>query len=135
MKSMANSLFNGEILYALKEVYPAECVLKAAYTFLDEAYVHIDEDNQHWIVELEAKPGYSLGEKCLRKDFENELVAQSVRLSVFRRTHSLRKILLARAMSSSLIDEQDPLERIIKENNDMEPEIENIIKDWYDVHE
>jgi hypothetical protein len=38
-------------------------------------------------------------------------------------------------MSSSLIDEQDPLERIIKENNDMEPEIENIIKDWYDVHE
>ena len=132
-----NSIFGaGTRIYVLKDIYPSECVLKAAYTFLDKVYVHVDEDNKHWVVDLEAKSNYEFGERQLEKDFENELVAQAVRLSVFKRTHTLREILLARAMSSSLIDSEDPLIKVDVEDEAVSnDQLQHILKDWCERHE
>lgn len=124
------------VFYVLKSIYPAECVLKAAYAFLDKAYMHFDEDETCWIVEIEARPGQEESECCLQKDFENELIAQAVRLSVFKRTHTLREMLLARAMSSSLIEGEETFSQVdVEEENAAYDQLQHILKDWYERHE
>ena len=124
------------VLYVLKSVYPAECVLKAAYAFLDKAYMHIDENETCWVVEIEARSGKETSECCLQKDFENELIAQTVRLSVFKRTHTLREMMLARAMSSSLIEGDDTFSQVdVEEENAADDQLQHILKDWYEQHE
>ena len=59
----------------------------------NEAPVVVANDHVYW---------YFYNDEC-----ENELIIQSVRLSVYQQTRSVREMLLARAMSSSLmVDEQ-----------------------------
>lgn len=124
------------VLYVAKNIYPAECVIKAAYVFLDKAYVHLDEDVKCWIVELEAKEGQQITKLQLQKEFENELIAQAVRLSVFKRTHTLREMLLARAMSSSLIEGDEVMKQLdIDEQIGQDEQLQHILKDWYEKNE
>lgn len=120
----------------IKSIYPAECVIKAAYAFLDKAYVHIDEDDKCWIVILEAKATQLISQRELQQKFENELIAQSVRLAVFKRTHTLREMLLARAVSSSLIDGEEMIEPIdTDEQINQDEQLQHILKDWYEDNE
>lgn len=121
------------MLQVVKNVYPAECVIKTAYAFLDKAYVHIDEDSKCWQVKLEPKEGQQISKVQLQKDFENELIAQAVRLSVFKRTHTLREILLARAMSSSLIEGENVVAELDSdEQTSQDEQLQHILKDWYE---
>ena len=39
----------------LKSVYPPEVVMKTAYLFLEQAYIHLQEDSTSWIVHLTSK--------------------------------------------------------------------------------
>ncbi len=121
------------MLQVVKSVYPAECVIKAAYAFLDKAYVHIDENAKCWQVELEPQEGQQISKAQLQKEFENELIAQAVRLSVFKRTHTLREILLARAMSSSLIEGEEVVAELDSdEQTSQDEQLQHILKDWYE---
>ena len=70
------------------------------------------------------------------KEFENELLSQTVRLQVFNRTRSIREILLARAMTSTLLNEKDPIAKIQAEQCDIsQEELESILTDWFDSNE
>ena len=59
-----------------KELYSKTALLKAAYNFTDKAFVHLDADDDYYLVELEMKEGEL---PVLEKDFTNEMIAQSVR--------------------------------------------------------
>lgn len=113
-----------------KEIYTKEVVLKAAYIFIEKAYIHIGVDNTHWNIQMKIKPGItgiSLG------DFENELIAETVRLSVYRRTHILRELLLGRAMSTSIIEDNNSLERVAAAQQDTtDMELQGILQDWFE---
>ena len=94
-----------------KSLHPSIAILKAAYMFLERAYVHIEETEDEWIVHLSPKRDTDF----LSEEFENEVIGQTLREQVYQRTKTLREILLARAMTSTMIDRQDSLQRLEKE--------------------
>ena len=116
-----------------KELYSKAALLKAAFSFVDRAYIHLDHDDTHWIISMRAKQAV---DDILPADFENEILAQEVRLAVYRKTHSLREILLARAMASSLVSESDPKKQIHEDEASVsDEELSRILKYWYNVNE
>ena len=117
-----------------KTLFLAQVVLKAAYAFLETDYIHIEEDEAHWIVQMSAKPGTIPENRTA--EFENELLSQAVRFQVFRQTKSIREILLARAMTSTMVDQEDPIGKIQSEQDDISSdELEQILTDWFDKNE
>lgn len=117
-----------------KALFPPEVVLKAAYAFLETDYIHIDEDDAHWIIQMSAKGETET--KNRTSEFENELLSQSVRFQVFKQTKSIREILLARAMTSTMVDQEDPIGKIQSEQDDISnEELKQILTDWFDKHE
>lgn len=115
-----------------KKLFPSEALLKAAYSFLDSVYIHFEEDDSSWHVKMEPKGQAELpGE--IGKRFENELLAQTVRINVANRTKTIREIVLARAMTSTMISNEDPIEKIQAEQADISDEdLDAILTDWFD---
>ena len=111
-----------------KELYTKDSVLKAAYTFTDNFYIHLQADDNEYIVEIQPKKsGISIS--C--EEFKNEIIAQQVREIIYKQTKDLRMLIMARAFSSSVISENNDV--LPKENQDYE--LENIMKDWFDENE
>lgn len=90
-----------------KELYSKTALIKAAYNFTDIAYVHLDADDDNWLVSLEAKSGMKAPNE---NDFVNEMLTQSVRHEVYLQTKNIRELLLARAMATSVIADEELLE-------------------------
>jgi len=66
-------------------LYPREVLYAAAYVFLDRAYVLLDRNGQRFVVQVRGKQ--PLDEAALHAmfgEFENELLAQALRLRVVR---------------------------------------------------
>jgi His-Xaa-Ser system protein HxsD len=66
-------------------LYPREVLYAAAYVFLDRAYVLLDRVDARFIVRVRGK--HALDEPTLRAlagEFENELLAQALRLQVVK---------------------------------------------------
>lgn len=113
------------------ELYPKEAVLKAAYHFLDKCYVRVDLDDCDYLVELMEKEDDPISEVAL--EFENELLAQTVRFQVYQQTHTIREILMARAMSSTITGAETEMQE--GELPDSVDSLENILKDWFEKNE
>ena len=96
--------------YFTKEIYDKDALLKAAYHFTDIAYIHLDVDEENFIVAIEAK------EKG-------------------NQTKTVRELMLAKAFSSTIIenDQKDSTPIQITDDNDIAPE--NILKDWFETYE
>ena len=123
-----------------KSLHPSIAILKAAYMFLDRAYVHIEETEEEWIVHLSPKCDTDSQpaefEDSLSAEFENEALAQTLREQVYQRTKALREILLARAMTSTMIDRQDLVQQLEREEQDISPqELDDILTDWFERDE
>jgi His-Xaa-Ser system protein HxsD len=88
-----------------KEIYLKEALIKAAYQFTDRCYIHIDTDDGNYLVEISAKEDGEIN--GIEKEFENELVAQMTRLVVLKQTSNIRKIIMARALASTIIDHDE----------------------------
>lgn len=115
-----------------KNLYPSIAILKAAYMFLDRAYVHIEETENEWLVHLSPRDDTDFPPA----EFENETIAQTLREQVYQRTKALREILLARAMTSTMIDRQDPVQQLGKDEPDISPqELDDILTDWFERDE
>lgn len=118
-----------------KGLYLPQVILKAAYAFIKDAYIHIDEGPDTWSVNFSLKndggdPSKFIGE------FENELISQAVRWNVYQQTHTIRELLMARAMTSTMIDENDPINRIAEAQADIDQnELDAILTNWFDNHE
>lgn len=114
-------------------IYPKEALLKAAFTFINKYYIHLAiKDNQYYVT-VTAKENCKLSEK-IQNDFENELLSQTVRYQVFKQTHVLREILMARAMASTMIMEEDFIETVTH-SQDNDENFDMILKDWFKYNE
>lgn len=110
-----------------KNLYNKTALLKAAYNFTDKAYIHLDVDEKQYIVDVEMKEGKS---SVSEKDFLNEMITQMVRLDVQQRTKTIRELTLARAFSSTIIENNN-----IEELENDEVNINDILQDWFEKYE
>lgn len=64
-------------------LYPREVLYAAAYVFLDRAYVLLDRSGKRYLVHLRGKQAFDEAElRAMAGEFENELLAQALRLKV-----------------------------------------------------
>ncbi|MSS01626.1 His-Xaa-Ser system protein HxsD [Floccifex porci] len=108
-----------------KELYSKVALIKAAYNFSDKAYIHLDADESYYYVRLETKLD---GKEISENEFINEMLSQSIRHEVYLQTKDIRELLLARAMSTSLVAKENVL------NESVVPEAfseDEILKDWF----
>jgi len=120
-----------KILKFHKNLYSKIALIKAAYNFTDIAYVHLDSDDTHYLVTIENKSPD--GNNSFTEDsFINEMLAQSVRHEVYLQTKNIRELLLARAMATTLIVNEELIEE--QDSKDIFSEDE-ILKDWFEAHE
>jgi His-Xaa-Ser system protein HxsD len=115
-----------------KELYSKIPLLKAAYNFTNQAYVHLDCDSENYYVQLQAKQGKELPDL---EEFENEMLMQNLRHEINEDTKNIRQLIMARAMASSVIE--IPKKEIMGlENNESDSMKEDeILQDWFDQHE
>ena len=117
-----------------KGIYPPQVILKAAYAFISEIYIHIDDNKDNWIIKFEPK-NQEKDYSTFPGTFENELISQAVRWNVYQQTHTLREVLMARAMTSTMVDDKDPLERISEAQADInQEELDSILTNWFDKY-
>lgn len=114
----------------VKELYPKIALIKAAFNFTDVAYMHLDSDQKYYYVYWETKPG---NKEVCEKDFINEMLSQSLRHEVYVQTKSIRELLLARAMATSVvIDEGTCNSADIENEQSMAFDEKEILKDWFE---
>jgi hypothetical protein len=77
-------------------------------------------------VQLYAKPNNS---DISEKKFMNELLAQSVRHEIYCQTKNIRELMLARAVATSVISKENPVDEEITTSSFSEDEI---LKDWFE---
>ena len=111
-----------------KEIYSKKTLLRASYAFTDEFYVHLSADEREYIVELSAKTGDNSIEY---EEFNNEILSQALKEQLETDTKDIRTLIMARALSSSLIDNSEGTAEI--ENND--ESTDSIMKDWFEQNE
>ena len=104
------------ILKVDKRIYSKEVLLKTAYSLTDKAYIHLEQDEEYWIIHWDGKEG------CQQTDvreLENELIAQQIREELLEQTADIRKLLLARAFASTVIETVEDAEDVApgKEDN------------------
>lgn len=116
-----------------KEFYSKEALLKAAYHFTDRAYVYLGMEDGSFFVDFTAKGGIQFDKEKLENEFKNELLAQVIHQIVSKETTVLRELLVARALSSTMVDEgisSDVAESPMTE--DAQDALDAIAKDWFD---
>ena len=116
-----------------KEFYSKEALLKAAYHFTDRAYVYLGVEDGCFFVDFTAKGGTQFDKEKLENEFKNELLAQVIHQTVSKETTVLRELLVARALSSTMVDESissDAAESPMTE--DAQDALDAIAKDWFD---
>lgn len=122
---------NKTVLKFKKDLYPKEAVMKAAYHFIDKSYLHVDYSDGDYIIEIISKN--EKNDDSIALEFENELLAQAVRYQVYTQTHTIREILMARAMSSTLTGSNSELEESLSSEN--LDSLESILTDWFEKNE
>ena len=110
-----------------KELYSKEALIKAAYRFTDRSYIHLDIDDSYYIVSIQMKSDYQFFDE---EEFQNELLGEMVRMHVTEKTRNIREMILARALSSTIIEK--PHE---ESNLGEETDINDILMDWFEKHE
>lgn len=113
-----------------KELYPKVALIKAAYNFTDVAYVHLDADDSYYYVTLSPKQG--IDAEVDERSFVNEMLAQCVRHEIYLQTKNIRELLLARAMATSVIVDEDSID---SDNQTEAFAEEDILRDWFSGHE
>ena len=115
-----------------KKIYSKEVLLKTAYSFTNYAYLHLSQDENSWIVEYIEKDQ----NKGVMNGFENALIEQQLRESLILQTKDVRKILLARAFASTIIEEAEDKNQADNETTVAKSadtlENSNILRGWFD---
>ena len=108
-----------------KELYP-----KIAYSFTDRAYIHLDANDTHYMVDIIPKLGCS---EISEAEFTNEILCQCVRHEIYQQTKNIRELLVARAMASTVIQQNGS--RLEDVSDEMSNEEKTILIDWFDAHD
>ncbi len=111
-----------------------EAVLKAAYQFLDQYYIHLSYSSEHEIaVELSAKPEAEIDNIDLC--FGNELIAQMVRYQLSVSNKGMKDLILGRALYSTCIDTEGTYDEAQYESQVVFPSLDSIAVDWFEQNE
>lgn len=86
-----------------KKLYSKAVLLKSAYHFTDRYYFHLDENKEYYIVDVKAKEG--IISENFSDLFNNEMLAQATREMVNKETYDIRQLMLGRAFSSTIIED------------------------------
>lgn len=108
----------------LSKLYPKSVLLKSAYNFTDRAYVHLDERDGYYIVTLEPK----LDCRIESGEFKNEMLAQSVKHEIYMQTKDIRRLTLARAFASTVVEAETCENEEPSEDFDMD----DVLRDWFE---
>ncbi len=119
------------IIRFCREMYPKSALIKAAYQFTDIAYVFLDSDDTHYIVDIIYKD--DKGDGKLENDFKNELLIQCARQVVFQQTKEIRELIMARAFASTVVYSEE--ETSIPEDTAVGESLDSILTDWFDKYE
>ena len=118
-----------------KALYSKTVLMRTAYRFIDRVYINFHAKDENWIVEFSEKNSDCIVE-IIVKDFENSLISQALREIINERTKTLREIIMARSLTSTYIDEEDPVLKIRSEQEDVsEDELETILKNWFEIYD
>lgn len=107
-----------------EDIYPKEVLIKAAYRFLDRAYIHVGKENNDFVVSITPKENET---PLSSGEFDNEMLAQAARYVVATKTKNIREITIGRAMASTIIEEN-----AVQEEPEDVTDIDNILKDWFE---
>ena len=107
-----------------KELYPKDVLIKAAFHFLNVAYVHLDCTEKEYVVRMTAKPGNNIVEA----EFDNEILSQLTRYTIYEQTKEIRALTLARALGSSVVIHSAENDEIMNDS----VEADNLLKDWFE---
>lgn len=106
-----------------KSFYHKTALLKAAYSFIDKAYIHLSQSDDSYIISWKNK-----GQEIIQpEEIENELIEQGLRFTLIQEHEELRKILLARALASTIIEKPTELTNTVL-TSDENP---GILESWY----
>ncbi|MDR1642903.1 MAG: His-Xaa-Ser system protein HxsD [Clostridiales bacterium] len=118
-----------------KSTYPQEALIKSAYYFVADYYLEIEHDDNNFYVEINAKKNRNgVDYNILAKEFKNELLANTIRYIVSQKTRTVRELVLARALASTVLDNGID-NQINSENQDEEFNIDEILTDWFEGKE
>ena len=120
---------DGFIINYNSEIYPKEVVVKAAYRFIDQAYIHLDKEEINYVIKVLIK---DKKDSITREMLDEEMLTQLARYVVAEKTKEIRKMTMARAFASTIIDDTPKKEGENECSNIDLPEAENILKDWFD---
>lgn len=126
-----------------KNLYSRLVLLKAAYSFTDRYFIHLDMDNTSYIIEITSKK--TATEKNLKQIFNNELLVQATRAAVSEKTAHIRELVLGRAFASTIIEvsptdnsvsrsvlpSDSPASENNTTNNEISAEKKNLFMDWF----
>ena len=115
------------ILYFSKSLYPKISLIKAAYNFTDRAYIYLEQNDKDYIVNIKTKDKY---ESSLDDDFKNEMLVQTARYEIYKQTKEIRKIIIARAMASTVIEKNQA-----DNESDEDIDASKVLKDWFEQDE
>src|SRR5262245_7975268 len=90
-------------------LYPQDVLYAAAYVFMDRAYVLLDQVGSRFLVHLRGK--HALDEPVLRAlagEFENELLAQSLRLRVVDANQKIIEQITSLALAGAVVGAGEP---------------------------
>lgn len=107
-----------------KELYPKDVLIKAAFHFLDVAYVHLDCNETEYIVRVNAKDACNIDEA----EFDNEILSQLARHTILEQTKEVRTLTLARALGSSVVVRSEEDDAVMQDSIPSD----NILKDWFE---
>lgn len=112
-------------------MYPQISLIKSAYAFTDRAYIHLDADDRYYIVKIYPKEGY---DPITEKEFMNEMLCQCVRHEVYQQTKTVRELLIARSMASTVIEQSS-----VTSEDAIQPEQvwdeKQILTDWFEGYD
>lgn len=114
-----------------RELYSKTALIKAAYNFTDRAYLHLDADKSYYYVAISMKEGQP---EVTNQEFENEILAQSVRHEIYLQTKNIRELMLARAVATSVVAPREEAVKTDSEDTHAFSEDE-ILKDWFEANE
>ena len=115
-----------------KELYDRNVIVKSAYLFTEKYYIHIDVDQEAYIIEFTSKDGNTADD--IDQLYENELIAEQTRVIVNNKTKNLRELIAARALSSTIVD----IEQKDDINDGREAQkfsASDILQDWFSDNE
>ena len=107
-----------------KELYSANVLFRACYKFTDSAYVHLDTDEENYIVSVSSKTQDDAVDYA--KEFSNQMIEEANREIVIEQTKNIRQILFARSMASTVVYDDEIADL------DTDVEDKSAMKDWFE---